>query len=245
VAGQFAAGAQPGDEEAVEVLTVAVWDLFTTSPSAAADLALRVLDLFGRDDPRRDGATVTAVGLLGFASRLDDARELGEAYLAERAPPAAVAAEIEMGMRRPWSMSTSAPYPRPLPPGLVTDPEVPAHLRAQLIAHDQIGLLWREPARDLADALRQATEALRDDEGTALAEVLAIRTAAAHQYGQLALALDTPTTWARPRPRWWRPRSGRGMSPRPGPRPRPGKRLFDLMPLVVPPQQHGRDSRCE
>src|SRR5215472_4574350 len=47
VAGQFAAGAQPGDEEAVEVLTAAVWDLFTTSPSAAADLALRVLDLLG------------------------------------------------------------------------------------------------------------------------------------------------------------------------------------------------------
>ena len=191
VAGQFAAGAQPGDEEAVEVLTAAVWDLFATSPSAAADLALRVLDLLGAADLRRAGATVKAVGMLGWASRLDEARDLGEGYLATHDPPPVVAAEIEMGMRRPWGMSTSLPYPRPLPARLVTDPQVPAPTRAQLIAQDQVGLLWNQSPAITERALRQATELVADDKETGLAEVLAIRTALAHHQGQVTLAFDT------------------------------------------------------
>src|SRR5215472_11771460 len=191
VAGQFAAGAQPGDEEAVEVLTAAVWDLFATSPSAAADLALRVLGLLAADDPRRSGATVLAVGMLGWASRLDEARDLGERYLDGRDLPVDVEAQIEIGMRRPWSMSTSLPYPRPLPARLVTDPQIPAPTRAQLIAHDQVGLLWDQSPAIANRALRQATELVADDKETGLAEVLAIRTALAHHQGQVTLALDT------------------------------------------------------
>jgi hypothetical protein len=138
VAGQYAAGAQPGDEEAIGALTAAAGDLFATAPSAAADLALRVLDLLRDGDQRRPATIALAVGLLGWAGRLDEARDLGERYLVGHDLPSALEAEIEVGMRRAWAMSTSVSYPRPLPIRLVTAPAVPTGVRAHLIAYDQL-----------------------------------------------------------------------------------------------------------
>jgi hypothetical protein len=113
VAAQYAAGAQPGDEQAIEVLTAASGQLFSTSPSAAADLAVRALDLLAEPDGRRTGLTVMAVGLLGWPGRIADARAVGEGYLAGHQLPPPSEAEILLGLTRP--------FPRPArsvtPPG--------------------------------------------------------------------------------------------------------------------------------
>jgi hypothetical protein len=77
----LALGAQPGDEQAISILIHAISELSPTSATAAADLGLRVLDLTGPEDPRRPGLVATTVGLLGWASRVDEARALGEGYL--------------------------------------------------------------------------------------------------------------------------------------------------------------------
>src|SRR5262252_7192973 len=76
----LALGAQPGDEQAISVLTQAIGELSSTSATTAADLGLRILDLTGPEDPRRPGLVATTIGLLGWASRVDEARTLGEGY---------------------------------------------------------------------------------------------------------------------------------------------------------------------
>jgi hypothetical protein len=109
-------------------------ELLGTSPSAAADLPVRILELVGADDPRRPMFVATTVQLLGWAARLGDARRLGETYIAENELPAVLEAEIQLGMRRAWAVSTSQPYPLPLPDRLVADETVPAAVRGNLIA---------------------------------------------------------------------------------------------------------------
>ena len=51
VATHLVVAAQPGDEEAIEVLSQAAGEMFGAMPSAAADLAVRVLELITDDDP--------------------------------------------------------------------------------------------------------------------------------------------------------------------------------------------------
>jgi predicted ATPase len=87
VASQLAAGARPGDEQAIAVLEQAIAELAGASPMAAADLAVRALDLIGPDDPRRAQMVARAVRPLGWAGRLDEALALGEGYLADHHPP--------------------------------------------------------------------------------------------------------------------------------------------------------------
>jgi DNA-binding CsgD family transcriptional regulator len=190
VAAQFAAGARPGDDEAIDVLSAAARELSATAPSAAADIALQVLDLLGTDDQRRGPATAAAVTFLGWAGRLGEARGLGEGYLGAHRAPAALEAEIELGMRRAWGMSTGIRYPRPIPGHLLADPDVPASVRADLITHDQVGAMWDTPP-DVADAaLRTAAELLARDGRTDVPEILAIRVALAHHQCQLGRALE-------------------------------------------------------
>ena len=63
VAEQLAASAQPGDSEAIDVLFAAAKSLGTSDPAAAADLAMRALELTPGDDPRR-GPLVAEVAIL-------------------------------------------------------------------------------------------------------------------------------------------------------------------------------------
>ena len=192
VATHLAISALPGDERAVEAIGRAVGELFATSPTAAADLACRMLELIEADDPRRPEFVAAAVQMLGWSGRLEEARALGEAYLADHDLPAGLQAEIQLGMRRAWATRTGLPYPRPLPGRLVTDEHVPPAARAVLIAFDQNEAI-ASPDRTAAEAARSLERAwelvARDPDRTAAAVVQSIRVSAEHEQGHLLGAL--------------------------------------------------------
>jgi DNA-binding CsgD family transcriptional regulator len=158
VAAQYSIGARPGDEEAIEVLTAAAAQLSTTAREAAADLAVRALGLLADGDPRQAAMTVTAVEWLGWAARQEEARSLGEAYLASHRPPPEVEADILLSIRWAWIATRTRPYPSPLPPGVLGNPAVPARIRANLIAFEQIGPMF---AGDYATADQGFATAMR------------------------------------------------------------------------------------
>jgi DNA-binding CsgD family transcriptional regulator len=187
----LALGAQPGDEQAISVLTRAIAELSPTAATTAADLGLRVLDLAGSDDPRRPDLVATTVGLLGWASRVDEARVLGEGYLRDHPQLAALEAEIHRGMRRAWVRTTHAPYPAPLPGRLVTDAAVPDRIRADLIAFQQVDAMWEDQPDKVERALREAAGLIADTGGEASLGLLGnVRVALAHEHGHLSDALE-------------------------------------------------------
>jgi DNA-binding CsgD family transcriptional regulator/tetratricopeptide (TPR) repeat protein len=188
----LALGAQTGDEQAIAVLTQAISELSPTSATAAADLGLRVLDLTGPEDPRRPGLVATTVGLLGWASRVEEARTLGEGYLRDHPQPAALEAQIHHGMRRAWARSTHAPYPAALPAHLLTDATVPELIRADLIAWQQVGVMWQAPAEDVDQALKEAAKLIADrDDETSRNILRNVRIALADEHGYLVEAMQT------------------------------------------------------
>ncbi len=88
VAEQLAASAQPGDSEAIDVLFAAAKSLGTSDPAAAADLAMRALELTPRDDPRRGPLVAEVAILLHAAGRLDEATSFARTALTPLLPPA-------------------------------------------------------------------------------------------------------------------------------------------------------------
>ncbi|MBO0728530.1 MAG: AAA family ATPase [Acidimicrobiaceae bacterium] len=136
LANQLMIGATAGDVEAVAYLHEAIGQLFGTSPWAAADLALRLVDLATPDSEEGAAAVSMAVSLLAWAGRWEEALRLGERFLETSAPSAAMEAEVLLAVRRAWIVRHSRPYPRPLPPGVLENPAVPLPVRAMLLAFD-------------------------------------------------------------------------------------------------------------
>ena len=134
----------------------------------------------------------TTVGLLGWASRVDEARALGEGYLLDHPQPAALEAEIHHGMRRAWARSTHAPYPAPLPGHLLTDATVPGLIRADLIAWQQVGVMWQAPAEEVEQALKEAAALIADSDDEPSLNILRnVRIALADEHGYLLEAMRT------------------------------------------------------
>jgi DNA-binding CsgD family transcriptional regulator len=213
VASHLALGAQSGDEQAITVLIQAIGELSLTSATAAADLGLRVLDLTGPEDLRRPDLVATTVGLLGWATRVDEARALGEGYLLDHPQPAVLEAEIQRGMRRAWARTTHAPYPSPLPRHLVTGTTVPDRLRADLITFEQVGAMWESPAENVEREFREAVRLVADeaDNEASLGLLRSARVGFANEHGRLLEALETAQSGPWPA-RSERPALGAGLN---------------------------------
>ena len=191
IASHLAIGAVPGDEGAIETLARAAGELFGTSPSAAGDLGLRIVDLLADEDPRRPGFVATAVAMLGWSGRMEDARGLGEGYLADHDLPIALDAQIQLGMRRAWLMHTGEPYPTTLPAHLVTDESISPAVRADLIAVDQNPAILARPAGEVAPMLARAAELVTiDGDAIDVAFVQSIRLGLEQEQGNLLEALE-------------------------------------------------------
>ncbi|HEX3515991.1 MAG TPA: BREX system ATP-binding domain-containing protein, partial [Trebonia sp.] len=80
------AGTHRRDAVALAGLDRAVADAATSSPTAAAELAIRVLDLTGPTDPGRYARTVAAVRALTAAGRWEDAESAALPALLQSAP---------------------------------------------------------------------------------------------------------------------------------------------------------------
>ena len=145
VAAQLAIGARPGDAAAAAAIGQAAVELTPSSPNAAADLALRALELAGDHDEYRPGLVLSAARALGLAGREPVAE-----------------AELQLQLRRPWVIDRLEPYPVPLPASLLTDPAVDPGVAATLAALDQlpniIGGRGTEADQALGTALRTVIE---------------------------------------------------------------------------------------
>lgn len=171
VASQLAVSATPGDERAIMLLDRAVQELASDSAAAAADLAVRVLELVSPDDARRPDMVARAVRRLAWAGRVDEVLTLGEGYLGEHNLPPSAEAAIVLNVRMAWTNSWGLPYPRPMPAQLLSDPGVPAAIRANLIALQQMQKMGTrrsdEADSGFAEAVRLAAECQGKDGETA------------------------------------------------------------------------------
>ena len=159
VAGQLAIGALPGDQAAIAVMHQAVNELAPSSPGAAADLALRVLELAAGHDEHRPELALSAVLVLGLAGRSAEARDVFESYLGHRRLPAAVEAELQLQLRQALAVDQMDSYPVPVPVRLLRDPSVDPAVRATLAALEQVPKIWHGQAAEADQALERARQA--------------------------------------------------------------------------------------
>jgi DNA-binding CsgD family transcriptional regulator len=87
VAGHVAAGAEPGDMDAVRVLNEAARGVRVTDGSVAADLSRQALELIPPDHPARPSQIAETVLMLHAAMRYEEADELATTALARGLPP--------------------------------------------------------------------------------------------------------------------------------------------------------------
>ena len=163
LAHQLMIGAEGDDPEAVSLLQAAIGELVGTSPWAAGDLALRLVELTPPEAPDRAATVAMAVQLLGWAVRTEEARALGESFLASASVDVVTEAEILGGIRRAWLSHYTRPYPLPVPRRVLEDAGVAAPLRANLLVFEALEPMWRsdldraESILDEAAALVQGT----------------------------------------------------------------------------------------
>jgi DNA-binding CsgD family transcriptional regulator len=133
VATHLLRGARNGDATTIALLRDAALDLAATAPNTAADLMLQVLALLDDRDPVRPSLVATTVRLLASASRLAEARELGEAALrfplAEEAQ-AAMLLGLAEALKHAGQNVTAVEYTC----RALSGARVPAALRTQLLA---------------------------------------------------------------------------------------------------------------
>jgi DNA-binding CsgD family transcriptional regulator/tetratricopeptide (TPR) repeat protein len=104
VAEQLAESAEPGDSEAIDILTRAAKALGASDPSAASELTQRTLELIPREDPRRGPLVADVAVLLHAAGRPEEATSFADVALSELLPPAQES-EVRYGIAGMFSLS--------------------------------------------------------------------------------------------------------------------------------------------
>ncbi len=89
VALRLTESAEPGDDEAIDIIVRAVQALSSSDPDTAAGLARRALELTRTDDPRRAALISGTAVLLHAAGRLDEAMSFAETAVGELLSPVA------------------------------------------------------------------------------------------------------------------------------------------------------------
>src|SRR5262249_34664349 len=122
-AGHLLQAAHPGDPALLADLDAAAAQTLRSAPQAAADLALRALELTPPADPGALSRAVAAVEALTAAGRLDQAAQTAQHTLATPLPPVAEARlrcalssvlSARGGSRGPRRRSKKAPGPAPV-----------------------------------------------------------------------------------------------------------------------------------
>ncbi|MFF4012658.1 AAA family ATPase [Streptomyces sp. NPDC001717] len=163
--------AEPGDMEAVELLSTAAADVIAVMPDLAADLAVRALELVPPRAPMAYDVGERAIVALTRAGRYTQARDAGDALLA-RQPPLDVFARLQSVLGDTlWHLDDVPELIRRSTAALaaVTDPAIRARLTARLA-------LARSRGSDLAAARDTGERALVEAEraGDREARVLAL-----------------------------------------------------------------------
>ncbi len=131
VAEQIAASAETGDEQAISILLRAGEALATTDPGAGADLSRRALELAPRDHTLRGPLLAQTAISLHSAGRVEEARAFADTHLRD-ALPAEQEAEVLLGIAGMFSIPPDARVAAGRQ--ALALPDLPAHLRAQVLA---------------------------------------------------------------------------------------------------------------
>ncbi|WP_214415309.1 BREX system ATP-binding domain-containing protein [Sphaerisporangium fuscum] len=131
-AGHLIEGARPGDTRTLSGLEQAVAQVLPTSPRAAADLALQVVELTDLTDPGRPARVVTAVTATTEAGRLPEAESLIRSTLS-RPVPATAAAELRCALSEILFMTGRAEQAVREAEAALTAPDLPGRLRDRAV----------------------------------------------------------------------------------------------------------------
>jgi ATP/maltotriose-dependent transcriptional regulator MalT len=141
VAEHLMRGGEAGDRRAVQALRMAAAAVSAQAPSTAADLIMHALSLLPSDDPERPAISAEAVGLLASASRLADARALGEAALHEGLD-AHTTATLRLGLAEAFKHAGHNRLAVEYAQRALEEPDVPESIQAGLQAISAHGLLY-------------------------------------------------------------------------------------------------------
>ena len=131
VAAQIAASAEPGDDQAISILSRAGEALATTDPGAGADLSRRALELAPRGHSLRGPLLAQSAVLLHSAGREVEARAFADTHLRD-ALPAEQEAEVLLAIAGMFRVPPDARVAAGRQALLL--PELPVHLRAHHLA---------------------------------------------------------------------------------------------------------------
>lgn len=163
VAEQLAASAQPGDSDAIDILTRAVKALRASDPHAAAELAQRTLDLTPREDPRRGPLVADVAVLLHAAGRPEEATSFADVALSELLP-VEQESEVRYGIAGMFSLSPDVRAEAGRK-ALALSGMAPADRARQLarLVHNTLAGGRRTEAEKLLDEARDEIEAHGDE----------------------------------------------------------------------------------
>jgi DNA-binding CsgD family transcriptional regulator len=122
------AGAHRGDAVALAGLDRAVADAAQSSPTAAAEISVRVLDLTGPSDPARYARTVAAVRALTAAGRWEDAESVALPALLQSAPEPG-GPELRSALASLHAMHDRGPEALIEAEGILADPALAAEVQ--------------------------------------------------------------------------------------------------------------------
>jgi DNA-binding CsgD family transcriptional regulator/tetratricopeptide (TPR) repeat protein len=188
-ASHLLASAQPGDQEAANVLLRAAREIAAQTPSAAADLAVRALELMSPTQPGWSDAVVGTVSLLAWATRFADAeavaaraRSEGLDRSAGAAMRLAIADMLMLSARRIELIETCREA--------LAEPDLPPATRCHFLHNLANGYVTDGQAQEARGTFEEALAVAGPDDG---ALVLSIRIGLAHvelAAGRLTSALD-------------------------------------------------------
>jgi ATP/maltotriose-dependent transcriptional regulator MalT len=181
--------ARQGDASTISLLRQAALDLGPTAPSTAADLMLQVLALLDDQDPSRPSLTATTVRLLAAASRLSEAKELGEAALRFRLAEGTQAAML-LGLAEALKHAGQDRAAVEYTERALCLPVIPGSIQAQLLAVQAHALLAEgDPEGADRAGVRAIEVGTGCDQHSAVVTASAARSAVAQSRGQIADAI--------------------------------------------------------
>jgi ATP/maltotriose-dependent transcriptional regulator MalT len=190
VATHLLRGARKGDAATISLLRQAAADIASTAPSTAADLMQQVLPLLNDRDPDLPPMVATTVRLLASASRLTEARKLGEAALRFRltdATEAAMLLGLAEALKHAGHDAAAVGYAR----RALSRPSIPSRLQAQLLAIQAHAMLGDGDIDGADEAAARAIEVgTACEESSAVVFGSAARSAVAQSQGRVAKAIS-------------------------------------------------------
>ncbi|SDG47341.1 ATP-, maltotriose-and DNA-dependent transcriptional regulator MalT [Lentzea fradiae] len=194
-AGHLLHGAQRGDVRSIDGLVTAALAVLFTAPDAAAELAVRALELTDQSSPSLLDRTVIAVRALTAAGKLAAAQALAQDALSRQVSPEA-SARLRHCVATTTLLSARHAESAELSEALLHEPD----LMPQLVPWVEIVRMMALLGHDRRRAEELAEDVVRTHQGTpddVLATALAVLAAIARDTGQPGAALDLARAAAR------------------------------------------------